>query len=142
MEHMMREPCSKCGNEYGAVEQKGPQYVVRCSCGKYQYNAPKDELGIGQRKIRKDIKPKKRWAILNRANCMCELCGNSQENLVVGHILSVKDGNDTLEIAQNEIDSEENLVSLCESCNSGMGDLSFSPRLYLRLLRIRLHRRE
>ena len=115
------------------------QNVVRCdACSRFQYNAPKTETGEKPRTVETThagIKSSQRIRILDRATGRCEICG-SLSNLHVGHLVSVLDGLE-LGLTDRELNSDENLAALCESCNLGMGSLSISPRLYVALL----HRR-
>jgi len=126
----------------GESKSVAGQNTVRCTlCRKWQYNAPKSETGEEQRhiKTRDNIKAATRARILTRANGLCELCGVSSKISIlhVSHILSVDDSHCT-DITPEEVNHDDNLASLCEACNLGMGKLSFNPRLYLRLLRRRI----
>ncbi len=138
----MREPCRFCKTDNGYVEQRGGQNCVFCqSCWRHLYNAPKTELGQKARTVttvHNGLKPKQRVRILERANARCELCGANDAPLHAGHILSVKDGLE-MGLTEFELNSDENLMSLCEECNLGMGNISLSPRVYVGLLRRRLH---
>ena len=136
----LRAPCAHCGNLEGLITEVSGQAVVRCSeCSRFQYNAPKTETGVKPRTVagtHDGISPSKRSRILERATGRCELCGSSQ-NLHVGHLLSVLDGQ-AAGFSDYEINSDDNLAALCESCNLGMGSLAIHPRLYVALLRRRL----
>lgn len=137
----MREPCRFCQTDDGYVELRGGQNCVFCqSCFRHLYNAPKTELGQKLRTVttvHNGLKPKQRYRILERANARCELCGTDGKQLHVGHILSVKDGLG-MGLNEFELNSDENLMSLCEECNLGMGNISLAPRVYVGLLKRRL----
>lgn len=140
--YTMRSPCAFCGNTIGHIEYRGGQACVFCQeCKRLVYNAPKTELGERPRTVatvHNGIKPKKRMRILERATGRCELCG-AQTILHVSHILSVSDGLNQ-GLTETEINHDENLAALCEECNLGLGGLSYSPRLYIALLRRRVAR--
>ena len=137
--YKLRAPCRYCGGTTGYLVPKGGQNCVYCGCGRLAYNAPKVETGEATRSItsvHEALRPKQKARILERATARCELCGNA--GIVhVSHLLSVKDGM-ALGLTEAELNSDENLACLCECCNLGMGDLSFSPRLYIALLQRRL----
>lgn len=132
----MRSPCTTCGGTAGTLKLTNGQNCCFCSeCQTFQYNAPKTETGQQQRTIsttHKAISPKVRFRILERASGRCEVCG-ATNNLHVGHILSVADGYG-LGVSDSLLNSDENLICLCEECNLGEGRLSFSPRFYVALL--------
>lgn len=139
----MRSPCPHCESPYGRVETRGGQSCVYCSvCEKWVYNAPRTETGERQRSmstIHAGIKPKTRARVMLRANSRCELCGIGAEMtyLHVGHLVSIKQG--LLEgLDDAEINHQENLAALCESCNSGLGDESVPLRVMLRITALRL----
>lgn len=69
---------------------------------------------------RSSISPSLRWSVFARDGFTCRYCGErAGENiqLVVDHVLSVKDGGD------NHFD---NLLSSCQRCNAGKGARSLS----------------
>jgi len=43
-------------------------------------------------------------------------------------------GQDVLGLPEEEIDSDANLMAMCERCNSGLGRLSLTPWLAVALL--------
>jgi hypothetical protein len=118
----MRKPCV-CGHTEGSITESGLQDVVRCDrCGKFQYNAPRKELGKPRRSVtkREPIPASKRARILMRAGGACEICHCSDSPLTVGHILSV-DAGTRAGLDDYTINSDENLAAMCEACNSGIG---------------------
>ena len=124
----LRKTCA-CGNDTGITDVVNGQITVRCcECNTFRYNLPKGELGLPTRHVsnRGNIQPSQRSRILHRGNNMCEVCGQTEGILHVGHILSVADGTDA---TNAELNSDDNL-----------GRLSFSPWFYLRLLRARQQR--
>ena len=139
-QHQLREPCRSCGSSLGYITVVNGQNTVRCDkCFTFLYNAPKTETGEEPRSTRTlhNLSPSLRARVLERANGRCELCAGGV-NLHVSHILSVKDG--LLHgLTEFELNSEENLLALCEECNLGFGSRSFSPRLYAILLQRKIH---
>jgi hypothetical protein len=139
----MTEPCIRCGSLDGELTEAGPHWKLTCaSCGYYQRFVSKAELGLAVRSLndRPDIKPKKRARIFDRDNCRCVICGRD-EDLHIGHILSVDDGK-TLGWTDEQLYDDENLATLCALCNAGYGSLSISPRLAAALVQARINRRE
>lgn len=68
-----------------------------------------------KRSMRKALRPKVRFQVLNRDNFTCVYCGRTVEQgavLHVDHKTSVRDGGS---------DDPENLVTSCEHCNFGKG---------------------
>src|SRR3990167_860876 len=139
----MQAPCVRCGFVDGRIEQRSGQNCVFClGCGRMCYNAPKTETGEIQRSVttvHNGIKPSQRTRIILRANARCELCGLGQADgviLHVGHALSVDAG---LEFGLTEavINSDANLLAMCEECNLGLGRLSLPTTVYVHLLRAR-----
>lgn len=142
----MRAPCKDCGSVDGTLTETGAQDVVRCLCGKFQYNAPRTETGKEVRTVQtvhEAIKPKLRAQVIVRASCRCELCGkrvtDTTMELHVGHAISVKDG-----IAQGltdaEINDPENLMAQCAECNLGLSAEPLPLRLLVNVLMARLRR--
>lgn len=121
--HGLRRPCV-CGDTVGRIESRSNQDCIFCrNCGKFQYNAPKTETGREVRTLQsvRNVSPSQRYRVLSRAHLCCELCGRGADavfgGLTVAHILSVKDGFDFL--TDTQLNSDENLMSLCAECNSG-----------------------
>ena len=135
----LRDPCVECGGDTGRITTKNGQDCVCCLCGRHQYNAPKTETG---RKVRTvagvhaGIKPKQRARILGRATGRCEMCG-SRTNLHVGHILSVDSGL-KLGMTESQLNDDENLAAMCETCNLGVGKEPVSARLLMAIVLERL----
>ena len=126
-------PCGKCGSDVGLL-QRGPIHVklVCQQCGAYQKFLSKADLGEQPRTLtpRGDcVKPKQRQRILTRDGCRCMLCGATPPQVVLtaGHVLS----HAGLELGLDEtlIDSDDNLMAMCERCNAGAGRASLP--LYL-----------
>lgn len=126
-QYRMRASCAACGSVFGTITETGAQDVVRCVCGKFQYNAPRVETGKAVRSIttvHNGIKPKQRAEIIMRAGLRCEACKRSPikptDELHVGHGVSVKDGL-AMGMTEAELNSNENLLALCSECNIGLG---------------------
>lgn len=121
--YVMRTPCRYCDHKVGRLEPRGGQNCVFCvNCGRLAYNAPKTETGQAVRTLasRPDIKPSKRARILERDNHTCVGCHEDNKLLIIGHLISVKDGT---EIGMTDADlyDDLNLASFCEECNTGQG---------------------
>lgn len=132
----MRSGCSACGSQSGRIESRGGQDCVYCDCGKFQYNAPKTETGRAVRSVsttHEAIKPNQRYRILVRANHCCELCHKPNCNLHLSHAVSVVDGH-TFGLPDIVINSDENLLALCEECNSGQGRSTLPLRILVGVL--------
>jgi hypothetical protein len=135
MTHPLRRPC-QCGATEGTINTRNGQDCVFCAaCGKYQYNAPKTETGRKPRtvaNVHTGISASQRTRILTRATGRCELCG-AGGNLHVGHLLSVEVG---LKhgLADTEINADENLAALCDTCNLGMGKEVVPLRLAIAMI--------
>jgi len=135
-----RQPCPKCGGVDGLLAEVGGQNIVRCrSCRTYIYAAPKHETGQRPRTVataRKDIKPGQQARIFERDGAACVLCHRT-EQLTMGHVLSIKEAQELGEVGPF-LNSDENLLTMCEACNLGLGGRSLLPRAYglimLRLL--------
>lgn len=136
--------CAKCGCQTGTILKVGPQDTVRCSaCDAFLYCAPKTETGREVRStstVHAAIKPKQRSRIIERANTRCERCGKpaaaSVTGLHVGHILSVADGI-AHGLADEVINSDDNLIAECDECNGGRGKGALPVRLFIALLMTR-----
>lgn len=133
---VMRKPCAKCGCGEGNITETGAQDVVRCaSCHAFAYNAPRTETGKAVRSVQTThaaIKPALRARVIERDCGHCVACG-SVTNLHVGHVVSVADGHD-LGLSDADINSTENLVTLCAECNLGWGQRSMRVNLYVAIL--------
>jgi hypothetical protein len=136
--------CPKCDNTTGVVITVGPQDTVRCTvCNHFLYCAPKTETGRAVRStstVHAAIKPKQRSRIIERANTRCERCGKpaaaSVTGLHVGHILSVDDGIKH-GLANDVINSDDNLLAECDECNGGHSKGALPVRLFIALLMTR-----
>ena len=138
----MRKAC-QCGESRGNIQTRSGQDCVYCLCGKYQYNAPKTETGRAVRTVQTThslIKPSQRSRIIDRANSRCERCGKhamqSSTGLHVGHILSVAEGQAN-NLADDVINSDENLIAECDECNLGHGKGCLPVRFIVALLMAR-----
>jgi hypothetical protein len=121
--HVLRRPCAKCAGTDGRVVERGSQDCVWCACGEYQYNAPRLETGKPVRhvKTRETISPSQRARILMvRANGRCEVCGTTDRELHVAHLLSIDAGKEA-GLTERELNDDENLCAMCDACNLGLG---------------------
>lgn len=122
--YRMRAACDACGHDIGTIETRNGQNVVRCSCGKYQYCAPNLELGLETRSVSSanGIKSGTRADVLKRDGGQCTICGRRAPAVVlhVGHLVSVRDGQE-IGLTDHQIYSTENLATMCEECNLGIG---------------------
>lgn len=141
--YRMRKPCGSCGVQLGRIEEKGAQDCVYClGCDRWQYNAPRVETGKSIRTVttvHNGVRPKQRMRILVRANRRCELCGATPSDtakLHVSHMLSVADGL-TMGLDETVINSDENLLCLCDECNLGMGKQTIPLRLAASIVKAR-----
>lgn len=142
----MRAPCKYgCQGGDGYIETKNGQDCVKCNeCGRHQYNAPKTETGREARTVstvHEAINPKMRYRVLERATGKCELCGKTDCNLHVGHLVSVDVGMRE-GMTDAEINSDENLCSMCDECNLGAGKTPIPLRLAIAMVLARLKRKE
>lgn len=136
---VMRAPC-RCGLELGTIVEVNGQDTVRClGCNAFQYNAPRTETGRAVRSsttVHNGIRPHVRSRILERDGYRC-LCGHAGGVLHVGHMISVAAGLQ-FGVPDDEINDDENLVTMCEECNLGQGALPISLRLAVVILRARI----
>ena len=119
----LREPCAVCGSDVGDVTEKNGQDVVRCTCERYQYCAPRTETGRTVRTLasRPTIKPSTRARILAEHDYACITCGRRAPHvdLDLGHLISREDAERCGFLDDPIIDSEWNLAPQCKECNSG-----------------------
>ena len=141
----MRACCKHCGSEAGRIETRGGQDCVFCAaCGRYAgYNAPKTETGRAVRTVEtvhNGIKPKIRARILELDNGRCVQCGKDASRAVlhIGHVISVKEGL-SAGLTEAQLNHDENLVTLCDECNLGVGSEPMSLRFLIRVLHARLN---
>jgi 5-methylcytosine-specific restriction endonuclease McrA len=120
----MRSPCQKCGSTEGSIEVRNGQRCVWCDhCGSWCYNAPREERQ--QVRSRPDMKPSTRARVLATHSHQCIGCGRSPA--IHGVVLHV-DHMIPVEAAKRAgcydalIESEWNMVPLCEECNLGKAD--------------------
>jgi hypothetical protein len=118
--YVMREPCRLCGSWLGKLKTKGGQDCIYCECGRHNYNAPKVETGRAVRRLseRPDIKPSRKWRILDTHGHRCVACGEHEKHLQIAHLISREDA-DRHGFLDEIIDSDLNLVPMCAECNSG-----------------------
>lgn len=137
----MRKPCGDCGFAQGFAREVSGQDVIRCgNCGRHCYNRPKAESGKPRRSVRRDnLDPARRKAILDRDSWRCIVCGAGSDqghNLHIDHAICVVDGLN-LGLTEGELNSDENLVTLCESCNLGKGRKPIELRLLVAVMKRR-----
>jgi 5-methylcytosine-specific restriction endonuclease McrA len=138
--HMtMRAPCPRCSSHRGAVTTKNGQDTVRCAdCDRYCYNAPRTETNRPRRSLRTrpTIRPSQRARVLLRDNMVCVLCHRHDVPLDVAHIVSVRDG---LELGLSDaiLYSDDNLVAMCASCNSGLSSHTIPAHRLLLIFALR-----
>lgn len=128
-----RIPCPRCRTTAAWLTLSGGQNSVRCQgCGRFLYNAPKTETGERAETVatlRRGIKHGQQSRIFERDHGRCLLCG-SREDLVLGHLLSVKDGLD-LGVDAAHLTDDANLAAMCQPCNAGLHSRSVSLRTYV-----------
>lgn len=112
-----RDACPMCGTTKATITTASGQDMVNCGiCGRFLYNAPKTETTREVRPAgRTKIKPKLRFKVLTRDGFVCLACWEPgrRSPLNASHIISVKHGG---------ADTLENLLTLCEACNLGLGE--------------------
>lgn len=64
-------------------------------------------------------------------------CGHNDKPLVVGHFISVADG-EASGLTESELYDDENLLCLCAECNSGRGRETYPLRFLVAVLRARI----
>ena len=142
--HALRSACA-CGSMDGMLRETGSQDCVFCArCGKFQYNAPRTETGKPVRSVRSsrdaDIAPSLRAEIIVvRAGCHCELCGASDRELHVGHLISLDAGRRE-GMNEDDLNGPENLAAMCNTCNLGLGNQPVPLRLMIGLVMARTRR--
>jgi hypothetical protein len=127
----MRSQCPRCGCLEGIVETKNGQDTVRCvECNLFRYNAPRSETGREARshRTRPTIRPSQRARILMRDSGTCVLCHRNDVPVDAGHMISVYDGH-KLGLSDAELAGDDNLITMCAACNSGLSSESLPPRL-------------
>lgn len=137
--YQLRKPCLACGSSIGEIRPSGCQDCVFCSCGKFQYNAPRVETGRAVRSVQtvhEAIKPNQRARILERATGRCEMCG-VRRDLHVGHLISVEEGLKQ-GLTEDSLNSPENLCAMCQECNLGLGKQPVPLRLAVAIVMARL----
>jgi hypothetical protein len=137
--HEMRAACG-CGSRLGRIVTKGQQDTVRCAlCDRWQYNAPRVETGKRRRTVttvHNGIKAKQRARIIRRGRSACEVCHASDRPLHVGHIVGVEIGL-AYGLTETRLNDDENLLSMCEECNLGLGAEPMSLPLAIAILKAR-----
>ncbi len=139
----MRAPCKNCGWAEGRVKPVGGQDVVRCDrCDRACYNQPHSESGKPQRSIRTGplkIDPGRRKDILDRDGWRCAACGRGPAQdaiLHIDHAVNIDDGL-KLGLSPQELNSDENLITLCEECNLGKSNKPIELRLLVAVMKRR-----
>jgi len=137
---MVSRMCRYCGGVDVQTRPKGPHVEAFCkTCGKHVSFVSKADAGLKTRTVQTThaaIKPKTRARILERATSRCEICGRRDGILHVSHLLSVDAGH-SAGLTDAEINCDENLASLCEECNLGMGRSPVPLRLAVAMIRAR-----
>jgi len=134
--------CCFCGGPT-ATRVKGPHIEEYCDeCGRHQRFVKKSELGLATRSVsRSKIKPKQRSRIIDRARGRCERCGvpaaKTKAGLHVGHVVSEAEGR-RVGVAQEVIDSDENLIAECDECNLGHGKAPIPMSVFIAILMTRV----
>ena len=148
--HNLRATCPVCGYDQGVIEYRNGQDTVFCDCcRKFQYNAPKTETGREahtMRTVHAGITASRQDRIFRRDEFRCLICGRGRAddmNLTIAHILSVNEGLALAEkgwpLTEYEVNNDANLMTLCETCNSGQSQRSLEPWLYAALLWRHVH---
>jgi hypothetical protein len=89
---------------------------------------------------RPQISPSQRSRILSTYNSTCAMSNHNDRPLHVAHWISVGDGR-RLGLSDAELFDDENLLVLCDECNSGQGDETLPLRFMAKVLRVRIERR-
>lgn len=146
-------PCKRdwCANDVGGpafIKESGAQDLVYCAgpdgMDDFHYagwNVPRHESGKAVRPLgtRPGVAPSKRARILERENCACAVCHRADAPLDVSHIIS-RDAGVTAGLTDYELESDENLMATCATCNSGQGREPATLRFLIALLHARLSR--
>jgi 5-methylcytosine-specific restriction endonuclease McrA len=110
----------------------GPHVKLVCKSERHHITfVSKAEIGIGTRSLssRPEIKPRVRMNVFRSDGLCCLVCARVAQpgrELVVGHIISVKDA-EAAGWPESQTYSEENLAAMCEECNAGLGSTSLDP---------------
>lgn len=143
--YTLRESCKWCNFTLGRMQTRNGQDCVYCGqCDRFLYNAPKTETGREVRSVttnRIGIPPSQRSELMERANRRCEVCGKSSDQSVmhVGHVVSLKHADKT-NLTPEELNSNENLMILCDECNLGWGENPLPARMLIAVVTARLKR--
>ena len=101
-------------------DAQGMQDVVRCSnCDRHCYNAPRTELGLKPVTLasRPDIKPSRRFRILDAHGHACVSCHRTDVDLQIDHLIS-REAADRLGFLDELIDSDLNLAPCAPSATA------------------------
>lgn len=134
--------CTQCGAVEGSITTKAGQDILRCSAGHYQKALNREETGRRARTLssRPGLTPAQRSRVLAAHGNACVECGRYPPDveLQIEHLISRKDA-EAHGCLDHLIDSEWNLVPVCDECNSGSWRLigGQSIRLMHRVLRIK-----
>jgi len=135
--YTMRAACKACGSAVGRIETRGAQDCVFCSCGQFQYNAPRVETGRAVRSVmtvHNGVGTKQRARILLRDGNACALCHAKDKPLHAGHMLSVDVGL-SMGLTEAELNDDANLAAMCDECNSGVSDTPLPLRVCVAILK-------
>jgi 5-methylcytosine-specific restriction endonuclease McrA len=135
--HELPGGCVHCGCTTGYIVPGELHVGLYCdNCTSWQRWVSKRDAGVSTRSLRsqRGIAPSLRERVFARDGHRCVRCGvgASAARLVVGHIVSVRDG---LELGMNDdkLYSFENLCCMCEECNAGLGAASLAMPDALRI---------
>lgn len=136
----LAKPCKRCGaqGDQAGLLIRVPEglhaaKLICATCTDFVQWIGKKALGDPIRSLTprgECVKPKQRQRILARDGGRCMLCGAAPPDIILnaGHILSHADG-EAHGLPEELIDSDDNLMAMCERCNSGLGKQSLP--LYL-----------
>lgn len=120
------KPCRHCGSTIGYWFEKLPHIHVNCiECGRWCEYKKRKNVGLETRHLtdKHQVPPKTRYRILQRDNSTCRMCGASPATgalMHVDHIIRVSEAR-ALGWTKAQTDADDNLQTLCETCNIGRG---------------------
>lgn len=137
----------RCGHSGGVdLREAGRHVAAHCrACSSYIKFVSRAELGLAPRSLRtrENVSVHTRARILARDNFMC-LCGHhdiTSGTLDVDHLIPVELAK-RVDLADDFIESDDNLTTLCEACNSGKAINLPTARLIARIQLIRARQAE
>lgn len=124
------EKCrARCQRSAMVITWNGRHLAMNClKCKQWHKFISHASIGItGTRKDKRtiNVKAKQRFRILQRDNFTCQACGitSKHEILHVDHKTSIKEAT-TAGWTEKQINDDNNLWTLCETCNLGKGSQS------------------